>query len=108
MSRGIALGDGEQVQQMMYNMGAVYEKRGDFGKALETFRSICIKVRFHAELEKRLPAFWRGVGGSVIFCTAPGLLGGSMAELIDLKSWRSAVILIAVNTSDKDNKTVPG
>ena len=50
--QGIALGDGEQVQQMMYNMGAVYEKRGDFGKALETFRNYVSKYGSTPELEK--------------------------------------------------------
>ena len=39
---------------MMYNMGAVYEKRGDFGKALETFRNYVSKYGSTPELEKRL------------------------------------------------------
>ncbi len=52
--QGIALGDGEQVQQMMYNMGAVYEKRGDFGKALETFRNYVSKYGSTPELEKEI------------------------------------------------------
>lgn len=53
--QGIALGDGEQVQQMMYNMGAVYEKRGDFGKALETFRNYVSKYGSTPESEASCP-----------------------------------------------------
>lgn len=52
--QGIAMGGSEESRQMMYNVGAVYETRGDFAKALETFRSYVAEYGSTPELEKEI------------------------------------------------------
>lgn len=52
--QGISMGDAEQSRQMMYNMGAVYETRGDFKKALETFRKYVAQYGDTPELTKEI------------------------------------------------------
>lgn len=52
--QGIAAGDEQQSRRMMYNMGAVYETRGDFAKALEIFQSYVSQYGSTPELEKEI------------------------------------------------------
>lgn len=52
--QGINMGDEEQSRRMMYNLGVVYEKRGDFSRALETFRNYVARYGSTTELEKEI------------------------------------------------------
>ena len=88
----LSLADSETALVIRQNIAVLYEKEGDFAKALEQFKECRAAGADTPEVQKENP-----------FSGKPVNIGGNMAELFDMKELEERVITVAVSTSDEDD-----